>query len=322
MIRDREPEEAEARLRKAGDGAVQEEVPGEYDKMKTNLDCIPCLQRQALKAVREASGDRKIQEQVLREVIDKLISTEWSKTPPELAHEIYKIVRARTGIHDPYRKLKRKSNDEILAIYSELQDKIKASDDPLKAAVKLAIAGNIMDFGALDSFNIHETINKVEEVEIDEKEYRLFTEKLRASDTLLFFADNAGEIVFDKLLLETLLNKKKLGISFVVKGGPIINDVTLEDAYEVGLNDLPQITFLSVSNGEPDTGPERNSQEVRSWITEHDLVISKGQGNYESLSAFKGIFFMLMAKCPLVASDLGVSEGDVVLRYNNGGDVI
>lgn len=290
--------------------------------MKTNLDCIPCLQKQALKAARETGCDRKIQEQVLREVIDKLISTEWSKTPPELAHEIHKIVRDRTGIHDPYRKLKRKSNDEILAIYSELQDKIKASDDPVKAAVKLAIAGNIMDFGALDSFNIHETIDKVEGVEIDEGEYKLFTEKLRASDTLLFFADNAGEIVFDKLLLETLLNKKKLGISFVVKGGPIINDVTLEDAYEVGLNDLPNINFLSVGNGEPDTGPERNSREVMSWITEHDLVISKGQGNYESLSAFKGIFFMLMAKCPLVASDLGVNEGDVVLRYNNCGGVI
>lgn len=123
----------------------------------------------------------------------------------------------------------------------------------------------------------------------------------------MFFTDNAGEKGFDKLLVETFLNAKKLEkITFAVKGGPIINDATLEDAIYRGLCDLPNVEFLTPSNGEAGTGPERNSQKLKSWIKKHDLVISKSQGNYEGLSENKGLFFMLMAKCPVIASDLNV----------------
>lgn len=284
--------------------------------MELNLDCIPCLQRQALKAIREVSDDPKLQEKILRETIDALVETDWQKTPPELAHRIHKIVRDRTENSDPYAKLKKESNDTVLEIYPELKATVEKSTDPVKTAIKLSIAGNIMDFGALDDFNIHETIDYVMDKEIDGENYELFLSKLNSAKSILLFADNAGEIVFDKLLIETLLSKNNFDkISYVVKGGPVLNDATVDDAKYAGIDKIKNLNFLTTSNGDEGTGPIRYSPEVESWINSHDLVISKGQGNYEGLSQFNGIFYMLMAKCHIVANDIGVPVGSVVLKY-------
>ncbi|ODS41708.1 MAG: hypothetical protein A7315_00535 [Candidatus Altiarchaeales archaeon WOR_SM1_79] len=193
---------------------------------------------------------------------------------------------------------------------------IEKNDDHVKTAIKLSIAGNIMDFGALDDFDIQKTIDYVMDKEIDKENYNLFLEKLKNAKSVLFFADNSGEIVFDKLLLETLNSGKNFNkISLVVKGGPVLNDATIDDAKYAGIDKIPNLKFLTTSNGDEGTGPERNSPEVKSWILKHDLVISKGQGNYEGLSQFNGLFFMLMAKCHIVAEDLGVDVGSVVLKY-------
>ena len=284
--------------------------------MKLNLDCIPCFQRQALQAVRFISDDEKLHERVLREVAKKLLESNWDLTPPELAHQVHSIVRRITNEKDPYKKVKRESNDLVLKIYPELEEKVKKSRDPLRTAVRLAIAGNIIDFAVLQEFNLEETIREVMKKQFVIDDYEKLKEKLKDAETLLFFVDNAGEIGLDKLLVETFLEQKKFEkIDFVVKGGPIINDATLEDAVYMGLDRLPNSKFLTISNGEAGTGPARSSQTVKNWITEHDLVISKGQGNYEGLSEHNGLFFMLMVKCPIIASDLGVEVGDIILEY-------
>jgi uncharacterized protein with ATP-grasp and redox domains len=284
--------------------------------MKLNLDCIPCFQRQALQAVRFISDDEKLQERVLREVTKKLLESNWDLTPPELAHEVHSIVRRITNKKDPYKNVKRESNDSVLKLYPELKEKVKESRDPLRTAVRLAIAGNIIDFAVPQKFNLEETIREVLKKRFVIDDYRKLQKKLKDAETLLFFVDNAGEIGLDKLLVETFLETKKLKqIDFVVKGGPIINDATLEDAVYMGLDDLPNSEFLTISNGEAGTGPARSSQTVKKWIEEHDLVVSKGQGNYEGLSEHNGLFFMLMVKCPIIASDLGVEVGDIILEY-------
>ena len=284
--------------------------------MKLNLDCIPCFQRQALQAVRFISDDEKLHERVLREVAKKLLESNWDATPPELAHQVHSIVRRITNEKDPYKKVKRESNDSVLKLYPELEEKVNQSRDPLRTAVRLAIAGNIIDFAVLQEFNLEETIREVMKKQFVIDDYEKLKEKLKAAETLLFFVDNAGEIGLDKLLVETFLEQKKFEkIDFVVKGGPIINDATLEDAVYMGLDRLPNSEFLTISNGEVGTGPARSSQTVKKWITEHDLVISKGQGNYEGLSEHNGLFFMLMVKCPIIASDLGVEVGDIILEY-------
>jgi uncharacterized protein with ATP-grasp and redox domains len=284
--------------------------------MKLNLDCIPCFQRQALQAVRFISDDEELHEKVLREVTKNLLESDWNLTPPELAHKVHGIVRSVTNENDPYKEVKKESNDLVLKMYPALKAKVEASKDPLRTAVRLAIAGNIIDFGPLQEFNLEEAIKEVLKKKFAIDDYEKLKEILKDAETLLFFADNAGEIGFDKLLIETLLEAKSFEkISFVVKGGPIINDATLEDATYMGLCDLPNVEFLKLSNGEAGTGPERNSQEVKRWIRKHDLVISKGQGNYEGLSENDGLFFLLMAKCPVISSDLGVEVGDIVLKY-------
>jgi damage-control phosphatase, subfamily I len=284
--------------------------------VKLNLDCIPCFQRQALQAVRFISDDEMLHKKVLREVAKKLLESNWNATPPELAHEVHRIVKRLTNENDPYRKVKKESNDAVLKMYPALKKQVEESSDPLRTAVRLAIAGNIIDFGPLQNFDLEETVGEVLGKQFAIDDYKKLKEELAKAETLLFFTDNAGEIGFDKLLVETFLKTRKLRtICFVVKGGPIINDATLEDAVYMGLCDLPNVEFLKMSNGEEGTGPERNSQTVKKWITEHDLVISKGQGNYEGLSDHNGLFFMLMAKCPVIASDLGVNVGDIILKY-------
>jgi uncharacterized protein with ATP-grasp and redox domains len=284
--------------------------------MKLNLDCIPCFQRQALQAVRFISDDEKLHERVLREVTKKLLESNWDLTPPELAHQVHSIVRRITNEKDPYKEVKRESNDLVLKLYPELEEKVNTSRDPLRTAVRLAIAGNIIDFAVLQEFNLEETIREVLKKKFAIDDYKKLKEKLKDAETLLFFVDNAGEIGLDKLLVETFLETKKLEkIDFVVKGGTIINDATLEDAVYMGLDELPNSEFLTISNGEVGTGPARSSRTVKRWIKEHDLVISKGQGNYEGLSEHNGLFFMLMVKCPIIASDLGVEVGDIILEY-------
>ncbi|MBN1244129.1 DUF89 family protein [Candidatus Bathyarchaeota archaeon] len=284
--------------------------------MKLNLDCIPCFQRQALQAVRFISDDEALHQKVLKEVAKKLLESNWDSTPPELAHEVHRIVKRLTNESDPYKEVKKESNDSVLKMYPVLQKQVEESSDPLRTAVRLAIAGNIIDFGPLQSFNLEDTAREVLKKQFAIDDYETLTEKIEDAETLLFFTDNAGEIGFDKLLVETLLKATNLEkIRFVVKGGPIINDATLEDAVYVGLCDLANVEFLKMSNGEAGTGPERNSQTVKNWIKEHDLVISKGQGNYEGLSEHNGLFFLLMAKCPVIASDLGVEVGDIILKY-------
>jgi uncharacterized protein with ATP-grasp and redox domains len=284
--------------------------------VRLNLDCLPCFQRQALQAVRLISKDARLHEQVLREVMKLLSNLEWDSTPPEMAHEVHKIVRSLTKEKDPYRKVKQESNDLVLKMYPEAKTKVERSKDPLRTAVKFAIAGNIIDYGALREFNLKETIKEVFKKKFAIDDYEKFRENLADAKTLLFFTDNAGEIGFDKLLVETMLEEKRFEkVRFVVKGGPIINDATFEDAIYMSLGALPNVEFLTVSNGEVGTGPDRSSHTVKGWIEEHDLVISKGQGNYEALSEYNGIFFMLMAKCPIIASDIGVDTKDIILRY-------
>jgi len=284
--------------------------------VRVNLDCIPCFQRQALQAIRFVTDDDAVHESVLREVMKRLQELRWESSPPTIARQVHSLIRQLGGNRDPYARAKRESNDCALGLYPDLKQMVEASEDPLMAATRFAIAGNIMDFGAFQEFDLEKALHSNLKMKFAVDDYRRFRTVLRDARKVLYFADNAGEIVLDRLLIETMKDEACLKeVSLVLKGGPLINDATIEDALYVGLDGIEGIKFLKLSNGEPGTGPERISEEVRGWVDTHDLVISKGQGNYEDLSEFHGLFFMLIAKCPLVASDLGVSPGDTVLKY-------
>ncbi len=284
--------------------------------MRLNLDCIPCFQRQALQAIRFVTDDDAVHELVLREVMKRLQDLRWESSPPTMARQVHRLIRQLGGNRDPYARVKRESNDHALRLYPKLKRMVEESRDPLMTAVRFAIAGNVMDFGAFQEFDLEKALDSSLKMRFGVDDYPRFRAMLGNARKVLYFADNAGEIVLDRLLIETMMNRARVNeVSLVLKGGPLINDATVADAVYVGLEKVPGVKFLNVSNGDPGTGPERTSQEVVEWIDRHDLAISKGQGNYEDLSELHNIFFMLIAKCPLVASDLGVSPGDVVLKY-------
>ena len=279
--------------------------------MKVKVDCIPCVQRQIIKACRFSNISEENIEKVLREVMRSLLNVNWHKTPPEIAHVAHSVVRRYVG-GDPYAQIKRESNDLAMRIYLQVREIVESSDDPLRTAIRVAIAGNIMDFGAMIEFDLEKTIDDVLHKEFAYDDYLLLLDNLRKSKNVLYFFDNAGEIVFDKLLIEKIIEMFDVKITGVIKAGPIINDATYEDLRYVGLDKLvSNIKYLS--NGEK--GYERNSMEVGNWVHNHDVVISKGQGNYEGLSDWHNIFYLLMVKCPVIAGDLNARVGDIVFLY-------
>ncbi|KPJ63849.1 hypothetical protein AMJ44_13840 [candidate division WOR-1 bacterium DG_54_3] len=283
--------------------------------MRVHLDCIPCFQRQALDAARFITDDEKMHENIIRAVIAELQGMDWKKSPPEIAHVVHKIIRDESGVEDPYKDVKKYYNDITLKMYPELKKTVNNSATPLLTAVRLAIAGNVIDFGAKSDFDLNETISLVLKKDFKIYHFSEFVRSLEKANNILYLADNAGEIVFDRILLETIFKEYNVEKTlFALKGAPIINDATYEDAKYVGINNLKGLEFIKVGVGIPGTGIERTSNEFQDVILKSDIVISKGQGNYEALSELRGIFFLLMAKCPVIAEDLGVKVGDIILK--------
>ena len=252
--------------------------------MNALLDCVVCQQRQALRIARLVTKDAGLHEQIMREAMSYLARRNWDTDPMTMTIGLYEIIERLTGNADPYKDLKYQSNEEALACYPQVQAYLRNSPDPLFTACKLAAAGNIMDFGAKDEFNLQETIRHVLETDFAINEYERFTAALAQASNILVFADNAGEIVFDKLLFETMLaHYPSLKITMVVKATPIINDATMLDVKQVGLDKLPNIEFRTINarmNGNGNSawmplGSQRVDPENMMWSFPKDRPIMR-----------------------------------------------
>lgn len=280
--------------------------------MKTYLDCIPCLVRQALDAARLVTDDERIHEQVIREVLHLAVKTDLHDRPPVIGHKVHRLIKQLTNTNDPYRDTKRQSNEMAMRVYPELKAQVRASEHPLETAIRLAIAGNIMDFGVNSLFSETDLRRAIAEclvAEFDLNDLQAFQDAVGQAESMLYIADNAGEIVFDRLLIEQLPVEH---VTLVVKGAPVLNDATVEDARVVGLTEIVDV----VENGSdaPGTILETCSLHFRDLFTATDLVVAKGQANYETLSQIdKNVFFLLKAKCPVIARDLGCDVGKMIL---------
>ncbi len=283
--------------------------------MRTFFDCIPCFVRQALDAVRRATDDEAIQEEVLRETLRAASAMDMRTSPPAMGRTIHRFIRERVGEGDPYREMKEHSNELARALYPALKSRVKRSANPLEAATRLAIAGNIIDVAV----NQHVSQRDIDEAMAEalaapfNGDIDAFAEAIHAADNILYLADNAGEIVFDRLLVEQLTLEK---VTLAVRGAPVINDATRSDALAAGLTEIVEV----IDNGSdaPGTIIEDCSESFRRRFDDADLVIAKGQGNYETLSeAKRDIFFALKAKCPVIADDMGCTVGELVLRRSN-----
>ena len=287
--------------------------------MRIHFDCIPCLLRQTIDVVRLVTDDEDIHERVLHEVLLDLNRADLQLSPPAMAQRIHRVIRRLTGMEDAYRSIKERSNEFALSIYPGMKEIVEKSDNPFETAVRLSIAGNIIDFGVhgalleLDESLIHGSIQYALNTHIDGGAVNALQNSIVNSKRILYLADNAGEIVFDRLLIEKMPMDR---VIVAVRGHPIINDATMEDAEVAGLTDLVKV----ISNGSdaPGTLLDDCSEEFRNIFDSADIVLSKGQGNYETLSGVnKNVVFLLKVKCPVIAQDIGVDMGSIIISSNH-----
>jgi uncharacterized protein with ATP-grasp and redox domains len=282
--------------------------------MKTVPECIACFINQTITASNMANADAKQKNLITKLVMEKLAKSDFSKTPPELAVNIYESIEEITGNSDPYHELKNYYNQMALNMEEYCQNLITNSKTPLRTAVKMAIAGNIIDFGIHGLHNEKPDIDSILEEALRMEpvidEFETFKSQLDNAKNILYLGDNAGEIVFDKLLIQAIGPER---VTFVVRGNPIINDITLADAELVGLDKT--VTVISNGFNAPGTILEKCSQELNEAFNAADLIISKGQGNFETLHDKKDprIFFLLRAKCAQVVKFIKCQLGDIVL---------
>ena len=282
--------------------------------MKSYLDCFPCLLSQALNVARLTTDNENTQRQIINKVLQVLSKSSLDVTPPEISQTVYSAIREITKINDPYYQAKQEQNKTAIDLSYELKTMISDAKDPLFFSLKLAIAGNIIDLGIRQKVkNIKTAIMEAVNMPLSIDHYSFFKKKIKHAKKLLYLGDNAGEIVFDKIFIEEIRKKYKINVYYVVRGAPIINDVTFDDAKFVGMGEVAEV--VSNEFDAPGTILSKSSPQINHLLSVSDMVISKGQGNYESLSAVKkNIFFLLKAKCAIVARDLCVDEGDFILK--------
>lgn len=281
--------------------------------MKPHLECVPCFLRQASEAIMMSTDDEVVREEALREVMSYLVYEEWGKAIPELGTNVHRIVKRVTGNKDPYKQLKDECNETASKLYPKLEPAVKNSNDPLLTAAKIAIAGNAIDFGPRIEIGIEKEVQKVLEGKLAINDIDQLKGSAQKSKDILYLADNAGETFFDRILIGELV-KRDINVTYVVKGGSILNDATLRDAEMAGINSVAKV----ISTGTDCTGVlfSECSKHFLREFEKSSLVISKGQGNYESLNDVKNkeIFFLLKIKCPIIAEDIGAKKASTVLK--------
>jgi len=276
--------------------------------MLAEAECYLCHLSQVLRvlAIQNIDGSEALR--LTRESCRFLAEIDFERTPPEISADLYKWLAEKTGIVDPYFETKRRDIRRALALYPRLKNKVLEAPDRLRTALLFSLAGNIIDFGAGEVGDWPVEGDFLEKEELDIDDYELFTSDLKRATRIVFLGDNSGETVFDRLFIEQIGRQ----VIYAVREGPIINDATVEEARLSGLEEVARV----VSSGcqAPGTVVEQCTEEFIEILKQADLIICKGQGNYECLEQLPGPFyFLLKAKCEVISRHLGVEQGGLIL---------
>ncbi len=287
--------------------------------MKVYAECYLCFISQAIRTTQLSTQNREKLLEVTHNVINVLRNTDHSMPPPLISDDVYGTIRKTLNIDDPYKTIKEKYNKIAYEYTPALKNKINTSKDRLLCALKISLAGNIIDFGAqMSNFNIEETLDDVIENGFKINSIDKFRNDLKNAKSLVFIADNAGEIVFDKMLLETIKELyPNINITVVVRGGPIINDVTKDDITGLGLEKIA--TIVDSGQAIPGYWPKVCSGECLKIQNSADIIIAKGQGNFETLSEIrdKRIYFLFIIKCSVVSKYLLLNNLSKIFAKND-----
>ena len=281
--------------------------------MRTYLECYPCFLRQGIEAARMSGATQAQEKAIVTEILKMLQDIENGATPPVIGEKVHQVIREITGNQDPYKQVKGEATEKALNMLPELRSIISSSDDRLGTALRLSIAGNIIDFGPNPDYDLWEVIDQVltQNLAIDDTEALL--NRLQEVDSVLFLSDNAGETVFDRLLIEELPKP----VIYAVKGGPVLNDATMADAIAAGIDRVAEV----IDNGGrvPGTILPMCSKDFQETFNRAELIISKGMGNYETLSEVVApILFLLRVKCPVIGVDVGAPKDSAVIKSGLG----
>ena len=274
--------------------------------MQASADCIPCVLRQALSAARRVTDDPWLHRKLLFACMERLPELNFDRSPAEVSYETLRFACKHLGVADPFKEDKALHNEKMLAIEHDLRQQVRAAPDPLRRAIEFALAGNMIDLGIQDVEDVERSLlADAASLDVAHDDYPLLRDALDGARSALYLLDNAGEIVCDKLVIEQL---GVHDITCAVRRAPIINDVTREDAEAVALGRLAKIVDIGVDAlGVP---LSLCSAEFRELFAEADVVIAKGQANFETLDEEeREIIHILRAKCDHMARYLGVPRG-------------
>ena len=283
--------------------------------MKISYECGPCFLRQAREAMDLSSDDEDLKMELMNDIF-KFLAINFKKgtNSNKTGSHMHNLIKQKTNCFDPYIEQKKLSN-ELALKYLPVAKEILKENDTLENRVKIAIVGNILDFGAFQlSDDIEDLIKNALNKDLAIKDIESFKESLKKHDKVLYLVDNTGEIVFDKLLLSEI-KKYGLDITIAVKSYPILNDACMEDALDAGLDEFGKI--VEIGAGTVGYVDSEISDEFREIFANHEFIISKGMGNYEGLTEIdlsdKDIYFLLCAKCTTISKDIGVNLQDMLL---------
>ena len=285
-------------------------------------DCVPCIEKMALGlgrlALKEEARVRQFMTDVMK--LPPLRGENWDVISPRVVREVWRMLLESTGDSDPMREVKAGQNRRALEIYPLAKESVLGSPDPFLNALKLAIAGNELDamVNVTDDATLG-MLKRLDSVTLDGESVKEFKKRLDKTKTITYFSDNCGEIVFDKLLIEVLCSMKEFDITVVTRTVPILNDAVLRDAQSVGLQQVARLVENGIQEAIAGTIVSEVSPEVKALITESDLLISKGVGNYDAFTEetwLRGRLTMLYhGKCYPCCSATGARMGDLVV-YN------
>lgn len=283
--------------------------------MKITFECIPCLIGHAIHVAKMVSDDDEVRYDIIRKTLAQAGDIDLSLTPPEQARLIHQVIKTASGVEDPYAEEKDSSTEFALKLMPIVREKIANSENPFETIVRLVIAGNIIDYGAIRDFDLDTAQKRIFEVfdmDVDLDAIRLLEKEMDKAKKIFYMADNCGEAVFDRLLIERYRDKITLG----VRGGPILNDLTEREIKESELDIVP---YVHTGDMTPGVSLRHSSAEFLDEMRSSDLVIAKGQGNYETLNEYdRPIFFLLRVKCQIIADLIGnVELGDLQVISKN-----
>ncbi len=281
--------------------------------MRSSLECLPCFLRQALEAGRNISVDEAVLEKALKRILRETSEFELTLSPPVMGQKIHRILREEMMCDDPYAQIKQNATRVAMSFADEATKLIQQADSPFETAIRFSIAGNILDFALMsvwDDALIRSSFINALEKPLDSGMAQRLQDQLETAKSVLILADNAGETVFDKLFIEQL--PKHLDIYYAVKASPVINDATYDDAVEAGIDKIA--TVIDNGTDAPGTPLEQCSQQFLQYFHHADVVIAKGQANFETLNeALRQVYFFTQIKCPVIARHYRYEVGDWIL---------